>query len=254
MQVAPHAPVLDVEPDQGKTMTEQRPIAGARALLRQCRYASLATLTADGAPFASLVAMSSDASGAPLLLLSDLARHSKNIAGDTRVSLLLDGTGDDAERLSGSRLTLAGTLETCARDDDLQRRYLAQHSNSAMLLEMSDFHFYRMTVKTGHLVAGFGRIDTIAPDDLLVAPQLVQELAAIEQGAMDHIADDHADAVAVLGGSEELTRLLAIDADGMSLVAGARPVRVMFSARIDAAPQLRTAIAKVVRQIRRNLG
>lgn len=252
--MAPHAPVLDVEPDQGKTMTEQRPIAGARALLRQCRYASLATLTGDGAPFASLVAMSSDASGAPLLLLSDLARHSKNIAGDTRVSLLLDATGDGDERLTGSRLTLAGTLATCARDDGLQRRYLAQHPESAMLLEMSDFHFYRMTVESGHLVAGFGRIDTIGPDDLLVAPELAQEIAVIEQGAMDHMADDHADAVAVLSGLDEPSKLVAIDADGMSLVAGARSVRVMFSERIDAASQLRTAIAKVVRQIRRNLG
>jgi putative heme iron utilization protein len=234
-------------------MTEQRPIAGARQLLRQCRYASLATLTPDGAPFASLVAMSSDASGAPLLLLSDLARHSANIAGDARVSLLLDGTDGAFERLTGSRLTLTGRLDVCARDDDLQRRYLAQHPEAPMLLEMSDFCFYRMTVKVGHLVAGFGRIDNVAADDLLVASVLVRELAAIEQGAMAHMTNDHADAIALLSGSAEPSRLVAVDSDGMSLVAGSRPVRVMFPERLETASQLRTAIAKVVRQLRRNL-
>jgi putative heme iron utilization protein len=234
-------------------MTEQRPIAGARALLRQCRCASLATLTQDGAPFASLVAMSSDASGAPLLLLSDLARHSAHIAGDARASLLLDGTHEASERLTGSRLTVTGTLEVGVSSDDLQRRYLGQHPQAGQLLSMADFRFYRMNVEGGHLVAGFGRIDTVAADDLLVAPALAEALSMIEQSAIDHMTDDHEDAIRILAGSDEPCRLVAIDADGLSLLAGEQPVRVMFSDRLETASQLRTAIAKVVRQIRRKL-
>jgi putative heme iron utilization protein len=197
--------------------------------------------------------MSSDAPGAPLLLLSDLARHSAHVAGDARVSLLLDGTHDASERLTGSRLTLTGSLEVCEGSDDLQRRYLAQHPQAGLLLSMADFRFYRMNIEAGHLVAGFGRIDTVAAEDLLVVPALVEDLSGMEQSAIDHMTDDHGDAIALLAGFDEPCRLVAIDADGLSLLAGEQPVRVMFSDRLETASQLRTAIAKVVRQIRRKL-
>ena len=233
-------------------MTEQRPIAGARGLLRQCRHASLATLRPDGSPFVTLVAMATDAQGDPLLLLSDLARHSANLASDSRVSLLLDGTAGMSERLTGARLTLTGTLVVCERSDDVARRYLAQHPEAAMLLELADFRFYRMTVTEGHQVAGFGRIDAIEASDLLVEPELASELAGVEPGAISHMMDDHVDALALLAGTEGQALLQVIDADGMTLHADGQAVRVMFPERLQSASQLRTTIVEVVRQIRRN--
>ena len=64
-----------------------------RDLLRRAQTATLATLLPPtGAPYASLVLVALDHDMSPILLLSDLAEHANNIAGDSRVSLLFDGT------------------------------------------------------------------------------------------------------------------------------------------------------------------
>jgi len=231
-------------------MTEPGPIAGARQLLRQTRHATLATLTDQGAPFASLVAVATDARGRPLLLLSDLARHSHNLGGDTRVSLLLDGTQVMDDRLMGPRLTLTGVVEACG-GEDVRQRYLAAHPTAEMLLSMSDFRFYRVVPDGGHQVAGFGRIDAFAADDLLVRADLAADLARIEAEAIAHMHQDHADSLELLAGGRA-ARLVALDADGLDLLAGDCPVRVEFSARLDNVAQLRGAIVELVRHIRSN--
>ena len=80
----------------------------ARRLLRSASTASLATLDADGAPFATLVTMATDHDGAPLALLSRLAVHTANIHRDARASLLVAPTAGDDDALAGARLTLSG--------------------------------------------------------------------------------------------------------------------------------------------------
>src|SRR5271165_2999108 len=67
------------------------PATFGRRLLRGRDRAALAT-SLRGAPYASLVLFVADLDASPLLLLSDLAQHSRNIAVDPRISLLFDGT------------------------------------------------------------------------------------------------------------------------------------------------------------------
>ena len=82
----------------------------ARELLRRADRAVLATrLGPEGWPYASLVLLAVDHDAAPLLLLSDLAEHSRALAADARLSLLVDGTAGHADPLTGPRLTLLGT-------------------------------------------------------------------------------------------------------------------------------------------------
>ncbi len=91
-------------------MTSDSTAADARALMRVADTATLATAGRDpaGWPHASLVLVALDHDASPILLLSDLAEHSKNAAGDDRVSLLFDGTAGLAERLTGPRLGVRG--------------------------------------------------------------------------------------------------------------------------------------------------
>ncbi len=91
-------------------MTSDSTAADARALMRVAETATLATAGRDpaGWPHASLVLVALDHDASPILLLSDLAEHSKNAAGDDRVSLLFDGTAGLAERLTGPRLGVRG--------------------------------------------------------------------------------------------------------------------------------------------------
>jgi putative heme iron utilization protein len=131
----------------------------ARELLLGQPAAALGTLM-EGAPYVSLVLVGRDADGAPLLLLSDLAQHSRNLAADPRVSLLFDGTADRAERLTGARLTVVGTA---ARHDGQAAlaRFLARHPSAEAYAGFADFHLYRVEMNRGQLVAGFGRIEWI---------------------------------------------------------------------------------------------
>lgn len=134
----------------------------ARGLTEAKKTASLATLMPDGAPYASLVSVAFAAPDAPVLLLSDLAQHSKNIARDKRVSLLLDGTaGAGGDRLDGPRLSILGTA---APDDDAKTAalFLARHPEAKGYAGFADFRFYRVAVIKAQLVAGFGKVDWLS--------------------------------------------------------------------------------------------
>src|SRR5215468_8709870 len=94
------------------------PAESVRRLLEAADRAALGTLLAEGQPYVSLVLLALDHDAAPLLLLSDLAEHSRNIARDPRVSLLIDGTGGLADPLTGPRASLIGRA-AAVRDERL---------------------------------------------------------------------------------------------------------------------------------------
>jgi heme iron utilization protein len=136
----------------------------ARKLIAEPGRAVLATLAPSGAPYASLVLVAPDEAGKPLLLLSDLAEHTKNLKRDPRVSLLFDGTAGLGEPLSGPRVTLMGTIETASAT--ALAHYLKRQPGAASWAEMSDFHIYRLEPQRAHLVAGFGRIAWLEAQEL----------------------------------------------------------------------------------------
>ncbi len=147
--------------------TDAEPAAAARQLLTTADRAVLSTMlarpAATGWPYGSLVLIAFDADLCPLLLLSDLADHSRNLKADSRLSLLIDGTAGFADPLAGPRLSLLGTagrVAPAARQDSLAR-YVARHPSAGQYAGFADFHLYRMRPTAGHLVGGFGRIHWI---------------------------------------------------------------------------------------------
>src|ERR1700757_4404384 len=124
----------------------------AKKLLREGRSGALATLMpGSGDPYCSLVNVATAADGAPLLLLSKLALHTKNILADERVSLMIDER-KEGDPLEGSRVMLMGTAAASA-DSDVRRRYLARQPEAEMFAGFADFAFYRVSLKSAHLVA-----------------------------------------------------------------------------------------------------
>src|SRR5712664_1861199 len=140
-----------------------------RSLLRRSRQGALATLMAgSGDPYCSLVNVASHADGSPILLISRLAVHTKNILGDPRVSLMLD-EGAEGDPLEGARIMLSGRAEE-AEGSDLEiasRRYLNAHPSAEAFVSFMDFSFFRIRPTGTHLVAGFGRIVDLKPDRFL---------------------------------------------------------------------------------------
>lgn len=226
----------------------------ARQLMRGAAVGSLATVMreAAGAPYASLVATATDHSGAPILLISDLADHTKNLKRDERVSLLLTGDLEREDPLSGERLSLQGTL---ARDDDphLRTRYLARHPGAALYADFGDFGFYRMTVERGHLVAGFGRIHWIDGKALTIPPatQLIED----EAGIVEHMNEDHADALELYatGLLSEINgswRMTGVDCEGIDLRLDARVARLPFGCRVENGTDVRKELIRLVNKAR----
>jgi heme iron utilization protein len=225
----------------------------ARRLMRCGERAALATSLED-APYASLVLVAADLDASPLLLLSDLAQHSRNIASDPRVSLLLDGTEGHADRLDGPRLTLLGRAEVAA-DPRRFARFTARHPSSAVYAGFADFRLYRVAVERGHLVAGFGRIEWIADVDLLFSGE-TGALASAEAEIVAEMNRDHAAAIDrcarnLLGREESGWRMTGLDPEGLDLRRGGDTLRLDFPAPAPTAEAARAALAELAAEARR---
>ena len=233
-------------------MGENSPASDARRLIRATDRASLATLDAEGAPFASLVLLAADHDASPLLLISDLAEHSKNIRRDPRVSLLVDGTAGLDEPLTGPRVTVQGRAERSA-EPRLKPRFVARHPSAGGYADFKDFAVYRVAVERGHLVAGFGRIHWIEAGDLL--DQAPPALAEAEPGIVAHMNDDHGEALdlyarVLLGRDGAGWRMTGIDPEGCDLRRGGAVARLDFPARVTDAAQARAALVELARRAR----
>jgi putative heme iron utilization protein len=149
------------------------PQAQARGLMVNAGRAYLGTLAERPAPagepavfpFVTLVLPALDEGGRPLLLLSDLSDHARNLRRDPQASLLFDGTAGLAEPLTGPRLTLIGRV-SLADDADTRARYVTAQPSARSYIGFGDFHLYRFEIAEGLLVAGFGRIHRIAGDKI----------------------------------------------------------------------------------------
>jgi putative heme iron utilization protein len=146
------------------------PAQQVRDLLRAADRGALATALPAAAyqawPYASLVLIAAAADGSPILMLSDLSEHAKNIAADNRVSLLIDGTAGRKDPLTGPRVTLLGRAVRSG-DADLKARFLARQPAAKLYAGFGDFHIYRIEVTQAHFVAGFGRIHWIEAVDII---------------------------------------------------------------------------------------
>jgi hypothetical protein len=157
--------------DPARDATPETPESQARRLIRGADRAVLATSHA-GWPYASLVLPALDGAGAPLLLLSDLAEHAKNLKADPRCSLFYDGTAGLEDPLTGPRVTVLGEARP-VEDAGLLARFVSRHPSAARYAGFGDFRLYRLLASRAHLVAGFGRIHWIeaaaltAPEDAL---------------------------------------------------------------------------------------
>lgn len=230
------------------------PCQATRKLLRESRSGALATLMpGSGAPYCSLVNVATAPDGAPLLLISGLALHTKNILADARVSLMLDER-KEGDPLQGARVTLMGRASV-TQDGNDRRRYLARQPEAEMFADFADFAFYRIDVESAHLVAGFGRIIDLNPADILVDLAGADDLIAAEAGAAAHMNEDHADALRLyatnlLGAPDGNWICAGFDPEGMELQNGRTALRLPFPQRVNGAGPLRAVLKQLADQAR----
>lgn len=229
------------------------PAAAAKRLLREARTGALATLDEDGAPYASLVQVGSLPDATPVLLLSALARHTRNLKADSRASLLVEERREGSE-LEGARISLRGRV-VAEPGAAARRRYLLRHPDAAGFADFRDFAFYRLEIEGAHLVAGFGRIVDLAREEILADLAGSEPLLAAEAGAVEHMNADHADAVALyasalLGAPAGEWRIIGLDPDGCDLMQGARVRRLDFPRRVTEPGSLRAVLVELAQRAR----
>jgi putative heme iron utilization protein len=226
----------------------------ARRLMRLADRGALASLLArpapdggGGRPYASLVLVASDLDGSPVLMLSNLSDHSRNIAADPRVSLLLAPAFGAAEPLAEARLSLVGE----ARPEPAERvrqRFLDRHPGAAIYAGFADFQCYRIGCEEAHLVAGFGRIHWLGGRRLLLGPEaaalwpegsnLARRLNVEERDRVERLG-------AAASGVAAAWRLTGIDAEGCDFRAGERTARFDFPSAVDSVARALDFIRKV---------
>lgn len=236
--------------------------------MRACDRATLATTLRDGAvadgagwPYPSLVLTALDHDASPLLLMSTLADHTRNIAADNRVGLLFDGTAGLDAPLTGPRVSVLGRA---VRSDDPRHRtrYLARHPSAATFAGFGDFAVYRVVVERVHLVAGFGRVHWIDAADLLydlfAAAAAIRPLAESESDIVAHMNQDHHGAVdlyaqVLTGQTGAGWEMTGIDPEGADLRRGGVVARLDFDRPVHDAEGARAELVRLVEKARRQL-
>ncbi len=232
------------------------PAAAARRLMRGARSAALATaLTeAGGWAYATLVTTACDCGGSPILLLSTLADHTRNLETDARASLLFEAASGRSNPQTGARVTVLGRIGKSA-DDRHGGRFLARHPGAQLYADFGDFHIYRMAVERARYVGGFGAATWIEGADLLLDPGSAAAVAAAEPAILEHMNRDHAEAVDLYA-NKLLDRrgsgwaLAGIDPEGADLKRRGTFARLEFAEPVSDADACRAELVRLATEAR----
>jgi heme iron utilization protein len=232
------------------------PALAARRFMRQAVKGSLGTLLSDipGHPYASLVLTATEPDGTPIFLISRLALHTKNLLADARASLLIDGTGELGNAMTGARLTLIGHARPLTSSTAMPR-FIARHPSAQAYAAFSDFSPYALHIIRGHYIGGFGKIVDLPASDLLCDVTGAQELVAAESEILDHMNTDHRDAVAlyatqIANCAAGDWRLSGIDVEGIDLLHRNIAARVTFSKPVHSPLEARMALVALAKEAR----
>jgi putative heme iron utilization protein len=225
----------------------------ARKFLRSTHSGLLSTLSTrfEGYPYGSVAPFVLDHDGQPLILISTLADHTKNIIEHCKVSLLVFAGAEDLH--ANARLTLLGDAEQTDKTDPLLReRYLRYFPAAAQYFEMHDFYFYRIQLQQARYIAGFGKMSWI-PGSELRSPR--SPLAAMEAGILEHMNTDHQDSLLhycahVHGVNVTTAEMVGIDSDGFDVRADDALLRFDFQQPIHDAQSARAALVALSKQCR----
>jgi putative heme iron utilization protein len=235
----------------------------SRTLVSLARSATLSTVARDpeGFPYGSLVTVASDALGRPLLLISTLAEHTKNLHARSEASVLVTEPLDAHDQpLAVGRVTILGRCAIVAQDERAAVRelFLAQQPSSSYYVDFEDFAFFRLEPTSLRYVGGFGRMSWVSADDYRKAQP--DSLATSAKGILTHMNDDHGDSVLAyatrLAGVADATAatMTAVDRYGFELAlvtpAGPRAVRLAFDEPVATSDQVRAAMIALVKRAR----
>ncbi len=225
----------------------------ARALLLNEYHGILSTHSVDmpGYPFGSVSPYCLDYQGRPVILISSIAQHTKNIEANPKVSLIItEGEVDDIH--TAARLTLLASAEKLPDNDhDTPQRYYQYYPSAKQYHSQHNFEFYGLNIVRARFIGGFGKIHWIEAEEMLQAnPFTYTE----EQGMISHMNKDHENALAhyceqadINIGAKQSPVMSGIDKEGFHLRVGERIHRFGFSEIAYDATQVRKNLVAMAR-------
>jgi putative heme iron utilization protein len=222
----------------------------ARRLLNHQSFGILSTHSIDvpGYPFGSIAPYTLNYDGEPIILISTIAQHTRNIKENNKVSLtVFDPHADDPQ--AASRLTWIGDAESIDPSDaDSRDRYVRYFPSAESYFQTHDFSFYRISLRRARFIGGFGEIYWIEPDALLAR----NPFRETEKGIVDHMNQDHQKALIhyckVLKNVEAgVVTMTGIDSEGFDMLAGKRKLRIDFDSPISTPEDARKILVRLAR-------
>lgn len=251
------------EREDAQEISAEVALEDADALLRTRPHGVLSTLSkrASGWPFGSVAPYAVDRQGRPILLVATIAEHTRNLAADSRVSLLIHDREDDADIQTKARLTVMGRAEGIPDSElvDSRARYLARLPEAADYFRTHDFRFYRVQVERLRYIGGFGRIFWLRVEryqDRIDADPVAKGAGPI----LEHMNQDHADTLALYcrafrGVDPGAVEMTGVDRWGFDVDCQQPDVRLRFDfERAATLENIRPIVVKMAVEARKRLG
>ncbi len=230
----------------------------AKTLLREARFAALASLTPEtGHPIASRVSLANEIDGTPLILVSDLSSHTPALKADARSSLLI-GEPAKGDPLAHARMTITCFSEFLDRSSEdyiyARTRFLNRHPKAALYVDFGDFHFFRLKVATISLNAGFGKAYKLEKEDLIIYEHLpLAEFKKTEESVLEHMNEDHQQAIqhyaeCFCKKQEKGWQLSGLDPEGLDLMKGDEITRLWFDKPLESVDEIRQKLISLARR------
>ncbi len=198
----------------------------ARQLLLKEYRAVLSTHSKamPGFPFGSAVPYCLSEEGWPLILISRIAQHTKNLQADPRCSLMVAERGAEDVQATGRLTLLAEALRVidCDAERAAAERYYRYFPEASDYHRVHDFEFWTLKPVRWRYIGGFGAIHWL--DQVELANPFAHPGGG-EGDMLDHMNQDHCAAIAHYVHQAGLpatpeARMVGIDSEGFHLRIG----------------------------------
>lgn len=225
----------------------------ARDLLNSEYQGILCThsLEVEGYPFGSVVPYCLSAEGQPVILISTIAQHTKNIIVNNKVSLISTESGSDDSQTVGRITYLGDVRKLDENNEETFELYYCFFPQSRDYHKTHDFDFYAIDLLRVRYIGGFGKIYWVEKDKFLKPNPFTFEE---QQRMIKHMNDDHSAAIKhycelnnIIYDKKTEPLMVAIDSEGFHLRTGARIHRINFHEEVRTAIEVREALVTMAK-------
>ncbi len=233
---------------------ETLPAREARRLFLGRSFGVLSTFSqeVEGYPHGSLTPYCLDYEENPIILVSDIAQHTRNIRTNHRVSLTIFAPGSRDVQASPRLTLMADAIGIKEEESEVRERYTRYFPDSATFFEAHDFVFYRLSPVRSQFIGGFGKVHWIDNDELFyLNPFSVDE----EEYIIRHMNEDHSEIMRTYCNYYKKMALpdstpvimIGVDGDGFDLLVDQEKVRFDFKSQVSDSDEARAQLVAMAK-------